>query len=195
MSQMKTAYDPMDLRQALDCLRRGGVILYPTDTVWGLGCDARCSEAIKRIYAIKDRADSKALITLVASPAMLERTVENVPDVAWQLIDVAIEPMTIVYDQGCGVAPELLAPDGSIGVRVCPGGLAGALCRGLRHPIVSTSANRSGTRTPLCFDDISPEILNAVDYVCTTGRDAAPAAKASTVIKLGNNGTVKILRK
>lgn len=195
MTKTENAYDREDLRQALDCLRCGGIILYPTDTVWGLGCDATNSEAVSRIYRIKERNDSKALITLVDSPAMLERTVDTVPEVAWQLIDVAVDPMTIVYDRGTGVASELLAPDGSIGVRVCSRGFAAELCRQLRRPLVSTSANKSGTPTPLSFAEISDEIRQAADYVCTSGRDDAPAAKASTVIKLGNDCTVKILRK
>lgn len=184
-----------DLRGALDILRRGGVILYPTDTVWGLGCDATNSEAVKRIYEIKRRPDSKALITLVGSEAMLERAVAEVPEVAWQLLEVAVDPLTVVYDRGSGVAPELLAPDGSIGVRLVREGFASELCRRLGRPLVSTSANIAGEPTPLSFGEISDEILGAADYVCTTGRQDPPAAKASAVIKLGCDGTVKILRK
>ena len=184
-----------DLRDALEVLRRGGVILYPTDTVWGIGCDAACSEAVERIYSIKQRPDSKALITLVASEAMLERRVAEVPDVAWQLLEVAVDPLTVVYDRGCGVAPELLAPDGSIGIRLVRDCFAAELCRRLGRPLVSTSANIAGAPTPLSYPDIAPEILQAVDYVCLTGRADAPAAKASAVIKLGCDGTVKILRK
>ena len=184
-----------DLRNAMEVLRRGGVILYPTDTVWGIGCDASCSEAVRRIYSIKQRPDSKALITLVASEAMLERSVEEVPEVAWQLIDVAVEPLTVVYDRGCGVAPELLAPDGSIGIRLVKDCLAAELCRRLGRPLVSTSANKAGDSTPMCFGEISADVLDAVDYVCVSGRQAPPSAKASSVIKLGCDGTVKILRK
>ncbi len=181
-----------DLRDALEVLRRGGVILYPTDTVWGIGCDATCPEAVE---SIKQRPDSKALITLVASEAMLERSVAEVPDVAWQLLDVAVDPLTVVYDCGCGVAPELLAPDGSIGIRLVRDCFAAELCRRLGRPLVSTSANIAGEPTPLSYPDIAPEILRAVDYVCLTGRTDAPAAKASAVIKLGCDGAVKILRK
>ena len=132
-----------DLRDALEVLRRGGVILYPTDTVWGIGCDAACSEAVERIYSIKQRPDSKALITLVASEAMLERSVAEVPDVAWQLLEVAVDPLTVVYDRGCGVAPELLAPDGSIGIRLVrdcfAAGWAGLWCR---HRLISRAPPR-----------------------------------------------------
>lgn len=184
-----------DLRDALEVLRRGGVILYPTDTVWGIGCDATCSRAVERIYSIKQRPDSKALITLVASEAMLERSVEEVPEVAWQLLDVAVDPLTVVYDRGRGVAPELLAPDGSIGIRLVRDCFAAELCRRLGRPLVSTSANIAGEPTPLSYPDIAPEILSAADYVCLTGRTDPPAAKASAVIKLGCDGTVKILRK
>lgn len=184
-----------DIRRALESLRRGGVILYPTDTVWGIGCDATDSAAVRRIYDIKRRPDSKALITLVSSEAMLERSVDEVPEVAWQLLDVAVEPLTVVYDRGSGVAPELLAPDGSIGIRLVRACFAAELCRRLGRPLVSTSANIAGEPTPMSFGDISPEILEAVDYVCLTGRTDAPAAKASSVIRLGCDGTVKILRK
>lgn len=191
----QTIAESADMRYALDVLRRGGVILYPTDTVWGIGCDATCDEAVARVYDIKQRPDSKALITLVSSEIMLERSVGQVPEVAWQLLDVAVDPLTVVYDRGRGVAAGLLAPDGSIGIRLVRQGFAAVLCRRLGRPLVSTSANLAGEPTPLSFAAISPRILEAVDYVCLTGRDAAPAPKASAVIKLGCDGTVKILRK
>lgn len=184
-----------DLRQALEVLRRGGVIIYPSDTIWGIGCDATNSEAVRRVYDIKHRADSKALITLVPNVAMLERTVHEVPDAAYQLLDVAVDPMTIVYDRGTGVAPELLAPDGSLGVRVCQPGFAADLTAGLKRPLVSTSANVAGAPSPASFADIDPELLKAVDYVCATGRDAVGSAKPSTVIKVSEGNVIKVLRK
>ena len=193
MSKVPDAYRD-DLRPAVDVLRRGGVILYPTDTVWGLGCDARNSEAVRRIYAIKHRADSKALITLVDSLAMLDRTVEEVPEMAEQLIEAAVDPVTRVYDRGRGVAPELLADDGSIGVRLTRETFSAALCRGLGAPIVSTSANVSGRPTPPDYDHIEPEILSAADYVCTSRREPQPDTRPSSVIKIGSGGLVKILR-
>lgn len=184
-----------DIRNAVEALRRGGVILYPTDTIWGLGCDARNSEAVDRVYKIKQRADSKALITLVGSLPMLDATVEEVPEVAEQLIDVSVEPITIIYDRGTGVAPNLTAEDGSIGVRLTREPFSEALCNAFRGPIVSTSANISGEPAPLDFASIPQAIKNAVDYVCTSRRDEAPATKASSIIKISKGGLFKIIRK
>lgn len=184
-----------DIRNAVEVLRRGGVILYPTDTIWGLGCDARNAEAVDRIYKIKQRADSKALITLVGSLPMLDATVEEVPEVAEQLIDVSIEPITIIYDHGTGVAPNLTAEDGSIGVRLTREPFSEALCNTFRGPIVSTSANISGEPAPLDFASIPQAIKDAVDYVCTSRRDEAPATKASSIIKISKGGLFKIIRK
>lgn len=184
-----------DIETAAAVMRRGGVIVYPTDTVWGLGCDARNPKAVRRIFEIKRRSDSKALITLVDSEAMLERTVEDVPEVASQLIEAAVEPVTVIYDRGCGVAPELLAEDGSIGVRLTREPFSAALCRAMRGPVVSTSANFSGEPTPLDFKSIDPSLLAMADYVCRSRRDEAPVAKASSVIKISAGGLFKILRK
>lgn len=195
MNQVFTPDMAEDIRNATDILRRGGVIIYPTDTVWGIGCDATDSRAVRRIFEIKRRSDSKALITLVDSLAMLERTVEDVPEVAEQLVEVAIEPITVVYDHGRGVAPELLAEDGSIGVRLTREPFSAALCRNLRRPIVSTSANLSGEPTPLDFASIPQDILEAADYVCRSRRNDPPAVKSSSVIKISDGGLFKIIRK
>ncbi|MGN0219414.1 MAG: L-threonylcarbamoyladenylate synthase [Muribaculaceae bacterium] len=184
-----------DIDRAVAVLKSGGVILYPTDTVWGIGCDATNSEAVRRVYQIKRRDDSKALITLVGSVAALERVVDKVPDVGYELLDAAVDPLTIVYDKGLGVAPELLAPDGSIGVRLTAETFSRRLCNTLRRPLVSTSANVSGCPSPVFFKDISPEIIKAVDYVCTSRRDDLTPHRPSCVIRLSENGTFKILRK
>lgn len=185
-----------DIRQAVEVLKRGGIILYPTDTVWGIGCDATNPSAVRRVFDIKRRAEGKALITLVASTEALWRTVDNVPDVALELIDVAIEPVTVVYDKGVGVAPELLASDGSLAVRVTKEPFSARLCRSFRRPLVSTSANISGQPAPVCFADISPEVISAVDYVCLSRRkERRSAAHPSMVIKISDNGVFKILRK
>lgn len=184
-----------DVAAAIKILKAGGVILYPTDTVWGIGCDARDSEAVRRIFAIKRRSDSKALITLVDTTAMLDRTVDEVPEVAEQLIEAAVYPVTIVYDRGRGVAPELLASDGSIGVRLTREPFSAAICRGLGAPVVSTSANVSGEPSPACFAEISPGILSAVDYVCRSRRQEPPGARPSSVIKISAGGLFRILRK
>ena len=184
-----------DVACAVDVMRKGGVILYPTDTVWGIGCDARNADAVKRIYEIKKRVDSKALICLVDSLAMLDATVEFVPEAAEQLIEAAVDPITIVYDHGRGVASELLAPDGSVGVRLTREAFSSSLCRGMRGPVVSTSANISGMPAPLDFITIPEEIIKAVDYVCKSRRNDPPAHKSSTVIKISDSGVFRILRK
>lgn len=184
-----------DIAAAVAVLRRGGVILYPTDTIWGIGCDARNSQAVKRVFEIKHRAEAKALITLVHSLAALDRIVDEVPEVAEQLIEVAVDPITVIYDRGRNVAPELLAEDGSIGVRLTREPFSAGLCAAFGGPIVSTSANISGNESAHCFADIAPEILNAVDYVCTSRREEQAVAKASTVIKISSGGLFKILRK
>ena len=187
-----------DIRQAVEVLRKGGVILYPTDTVWGLGCDATNSEAVKRIFQIKRRADAKALITLVGSIGQLERTVDEVPEVAYQLIEFSDRPMTIVYDAplaSARIAPELLAEDGTIGVRVTAEEFSAGLCRAFRKPLVSTSANISGSPAPEVYTQIDPEILAAVDYVCLSRRNEAPGgARPSSVIRLSAGGLFKIIR-
>lgn len=190
---MATEYTP-DIRAAVDVMRRGGVILYPTDTIWGIGCDARNPHAVRKVYEIKQRDDSKALICLVGSLAMLDATVGEVPDVAEQLIEAAVDPVTIIYDHGPGVAQNLLAPDGSIGVRLTREPFSAALCRAMRGPVVSTSANVSGQPSPLCFAQISPEIIGAVDYVCTSRRNEPPVSGPSSIIRISRGGLFRIIR-
>lgn len=186
-----------DIREAVAILRKGGVILYPTDTVWGLGCDATNSEAVRRIFEIKQRADSKALITLVGSLAQLERTVQGIPEVAYQLIEYSERPLTIVYDgtlASARIAPELLAADGTIGVRVTGETFSAELCKAFGKPLVSTSANISGQSTPACFAEITQEVLDAVDYVCISRRNDTTPTKPSTVMRISEDGLFKILR-
>lgn len=186
-----------DIKAAVDVLRRGGVILYPTDTVWGIGCDACNSEAVKKVYAIKRREDAKALITLVGSLAQLERTVKGIPDVAYQLIEYSEKPITIVYDgvaPGSGIAPELLALDATIGVRVTSEAFSQALCKAFGRPLVSTSANISGEPSPSCFAEIGEEIRDAVDYVCESRRNENSKAVPSTVMRLSEDGSFKVFR-
>lgn len=184
-----------DIKAAIDTLKRGGLILYPTDTVWGIGCDATNADAVARVYALKRRADSKAMIVLVGTEMALERSVRSVPEVAWQLIDCADRPVTIVYDQGAGVAPNLLAEDGSLAVRLTRESFSQRLCERFRRPLVSTSANVSGQPAPQCFAQISKEIIDGVDYVCESRRDEDEAVKPSMVIKISESGEFKILRK
>lgn len=183
-----------DIRQAVEVMNKGGIILYPTDTIWGIGCDATNTEAVKRVYDIKHRNDAKALITLIDSEAKLEAYVTNVPEVAWQLIEVAEKPLTIIYDGARNLAPNLLAEDGSAGIRITREEFSKNLCMRMRRAIVSTSANISGEPSPKCFADISPDIINAVDYVCTSRRNEEKNPPASNIIKLGAGGEVKVIR-
>ena len=183
-----------DIRRALDVLNKGGVILYPTDTIWGIGCDATNEEAVSRVYAIKRRTDAKALITLVDSEAKIQGYVREIPDVAWQLIDCSTRPLTIIYDGARHLAPNLLAEDGSVAIRLTREAFSRELCLRFHRPIVSTSANLSGEPSPATFDDISEDIKLAVDYVCTSRRDDRTPARPSSIIKLAANGEVKIIR-
>lgn len=183
-----------DIKNALKVLRDGGVILYPTDTVWGLGCDATKAEAVRRIYDIKKRADSKSLIVLVNSVTMLSRYVDNPPDIALELAELAEKPLTVVYDRGRGLAQGVTSDDGSVGVRICSDPFCDGLLSAFRKPLVSTSANISGSEAPAVFDEISEEIKAAVDYVCVWRQDDRSRAAASSVIKISANGVIKILR-
>ena len=193
MEKQKPAYSD-DLREALNVLKKGGIILYPTDTIWGIGCDARNSEAVKRIFKLKQRADSKSMLVLVNNEAALERIVGEVPEVAWQLLEVTDKPLTIIYEDAHGVAPELIADDGSLGVRIPKEDFSNELCKRLNAPLVSTSANISGQLPPKNFGEISPVIINGVDYVVGYRRDESQGNTASNIIKLGKGGTFKIIR-
>lgn len=184
-----------DIRNAVETLRRGGVILYPTDTVWGIGCDATNAKAVQRVYDIKRRVDSKALIILLGNRNELYRYVDDVPDVAVELIDVSVRPTTVVYDRGINLAENVTAADGSVAIRISADPFCRQLCRGLRRPLVSTSANISGEPAPAIFKEISPEIINAADYVVTHRRDDASRALPSVIIKISADSTFKIIRK
>lgn len=185
-----------DIRNAVETLRRGGVILYPTDTVWGIGCDATNAEAVARVYDIKKRDDSKAMICLVDSDARLQRYVRNVPEVAWQLLDcVADKPTTVILDGAVNLAPNLLADDGSVALRITAEPFSKELCFRFQKAIVSTSANISGQPTAQNYCDIAPEIITAVDYVCWSRRQEHKPHTPSSVIKLGMGGEVQIIRK
>ena len=183
-----------DINRAIDILRKGGIILYPTDTIWGIGCDATNPDAVQRIYNLKKRADHKAMIVLADSLAMLERHVAEVPEVAYELLEVAVRPTTIIYDRGIDLAPNLLGPDGSVGVRITAEPFSATLCRRLHHPVVSTSANISGSPSPGFFNEISQDIINGVDYVVGFRQNDREPHEASSVIKLSASGVVKILR-
>ncbi len=187
-------YDEADLKEAVRVMKEGGIILYPTDTVWGIGCDARNEEAVKKIYELKHRADSKSMLVLVGSEGMLQRTVKEVPETAWQLIDVAVNPMTIIYDHPVGVADNLLAEDGSLGIRITSEKFSRTLCERMRGPIVSTSANISGKPTPMTFSEISSEVKEGVDYVCKFRQKEKGASKPSNIIKVTRGNVIKVIR-
>ena len=187
-----------DIRQAVETMRKGGVILYPTDTVWGIGCDATNAEAVKRVYAIKQRDDSKALICLVDSDARMQRYFRNVPDVAWQLIDSLAEggkPTTLILDGAINLAENLIAEDGSVGIRITNEPYSKELCYRFQKAIVSTSANISGEPAAQNYCDIDPRIIEAVDYVCWSRRQEHKPHTPSSIIKLKENGEVEIIRK
>ena len=183
-----------DLKKALEVLRQGGVILYPTDTVWGLGCDATNPAAVKRIFEIKQREDAKSMLVLIENQNMLNSYVREVPEVAWQLIEVADKPMTIVYPGAKNLADNLVAPDGSVGIRVTSEIFTEQLIQRFRKPVVSTSANISGKPTPQNFDEIAEEIKSAVDYVVQYRQDEMARVSPSSIIKLGTGGEIQIIR-
>lgn len=184
-----------DIRKAVEVLQKGGVILYPTDTVWGIGCDATNPEAVAKVYEIKRRDDSKALVCLVDSDARLQRYVRNVPDVAWQLIDAVVKPTTLILDEAVNLAPNLIGEDGSVGIRITNEPFSKELCYRFQKAIVSTSANISSEPAAQNYRDISEEILSAVDYVCTSRRQEHKPHQPSTIIKIGATGEINIIRK
>ena len=188
-----------DIRKAVEVMRKGGVILYPTDTVWGIGCDATNAEAVRRVYDIKQRDDSKALICLVDSDARLQRYVRQVPDVAWQLIDSlkdsGAKPTTLILDGAVNLAPNLIADDGSIALRITAEPFSRELCYRFQRALVSTSANISGEPAAQNYCDIDPRIIEQVDYVCWSRRQEHKPHTPSCIIRLRQNGEVSIIRK
>ena len=175
-------------------MHEGGIILYPTDTIWGIGCDATNEDAVRRVYEIKQRADSKAMLALVDSPVKVDFYVNEVPPIAWDLIELTDKPLTIIYSGARNLAPNLVAEDGSIGIRVTREVFSQQLCRQFRKAIVSTSANISGQPAPANFSEISDEIKKAVDYIVSFRQEDTSRPKASGIIKLEKNGVIKIIR-
>ncbi len=183
-----------DIKNACKVLYEGGVILYPTDTVWGIGCDATNEEAVRRVYEIKRREDSKAMLVLVDSPVKVDFYVNDVPEVAWDLIELADKPVTIIYDNARNLAPNLISSDGSVGIRVTSERFSHRLCQQFRKAIVSTSANISGEPGAACFDEISEEVKASVDYIVNYRQDDLNRPKPSSIIKLGKGGVINIIR-
>lgn len=204
---MEMRYDKQDLQKALRVLREGGVILYPTDTVWGIGCDATNPEAVARVYEIKRRVDSKAMLVLLDGAGKLQGYMHRVPETAWMLIEASApsspstsiskspeRPLTIIYPNARNLAPNLLADDGSVGIRITSERFTKALCEQLRRPIVSTSANFSGEPTAKTFSEINPELLQVVDYVCEFRRNDNTQHKPSSIIKIDEAERITIIR-
>ena len=182
-----------EINNCLEVLHSGGIILYPTDTVWGIGCDATREDAVDKIYKLKRRSESKSMLCLVANDAMLERYVESVPDLAYDIIDLSERPVTVIYDNPKGIASNLVSSDNTLAIRVASDTFCRTLIQKFKKPIVSTSANIAGEPTPATFSQIGQPILKGVDYVVNLDIDRA-GTRPSTIIKLSNDGTVKVIR-
>lgn len=183
-----------EIKESVQLLKKGKIILYPTDTIWGIGCDATNSKAVQRIYKIKGRTESKSMIILLESADKIKRYVDNVPEIAYDLIANSASPLTIVYPKAKNLAKNLIAPDGSIAIRIVKGRFGGPVMKALDRPLVSTSANISGQPTAALYHQISNEIRESVDYVVEAFRDRVRAVKPSTIIKLEENGKFNVLR-
>jgi L-threonylcarbamoyladenylate synthase len=184
-----------DITEALAILKNGGVILYPTDTVWGLGCDATSSSAVEKIFQIKSRNESKSLLILVDGEQMAERYVREIPEIAYELTSVSDTPLTIIYPAGKNLAPGICSEDGSVGIRICHDEFCRELITRFRKPIVSTSANLSGKPSPENFSEIEKSVIDSVDFVVKYRRNDLQKHSSSPVIKVELNGTIKIIRK
>jgi L-threonylcarbamoyladenylate synthase len=183
-----------DIEKALEVLRNGGVILYPTDTIWGLGCDATNPEAVQKIYEFKQRSDQKSLLVLLDNAGKIPSYVQEVSDIAWDLIDLSEKPLTIIYSDAKNLAPNLIAEDGSVGIRIPNDNFCQRLIQRFKKPLVSTSANISGESAPQNFNEISTEIIESVDYVVEWRQDDYTKAQASSILKLKSNGEITVIR-
>lgn len=183
-----------EIKKACEVMQAGGIILYPTDTIWGIGCDATDPEAVKRVYDLKKRVDNKAMLVLIDSPAKLNAYMEQVPDIAWDLIEIADRPLTIIYPNARNLAANLLGEDGSVGIRVTNEEFSRKLCERFRKPVVSTSANLSGQPSAATFAEIADEIKQGVDYIVGYRQDDRTKAKPSGILKLSVNGEVVVIR-
>ncbi len=183
-----------EVHKAFEIIKEGGIILYPTDTVWGIGCDATNPEAVAKIYQLKQREETKSMIVLMNGEKMIYNVFKEVPEVAWQIFDLSEKPTTIILDQPRNVATNLIASDNTLGIRLVKEPFCFKLMEKMKKPLVSTSANISGQPTPIAFKDISQEIIKGVDYVVNLHQDKI-AGKPSTIIKLTNDSQVKVIRK
>jgi L-threonylcarbamoyladenylate synthase len=185
----------IDIEKSLEVLNTGGVILYPTDTIWGIGCDATNEKAVERIYQIKQRCDQKSMLVLLDNPNKIPSYINEMPELAWDLIDLSENPLTIIYPGAKNLAPNLIAPDGSIGIRISNDEFNQKLIQRFKKPLVSTSANISGSSSPQHFAEISHEITNAVDYIVEWKQNDFTKSQPSSIIKIGPTGEIKIIRK
>lgn len=183
-----------EIQKCIEVLKAGGLILYPTDTVWGIGCDATNESAVAKVFELKQRQDSKSLIIIVSSDGMLQKYVEEVPDLAWDIIDISNKPTTIIYSNGKNLAKNCLAEDFSIGIRLIKNGFANQLVHHFKKPIISTSANISKSNTPKRFEEINEDVKNGVDFIVNEHFDSGNKS-ASSILKLEINGEIKVLRK
>ncbi len=184
-----------DISNAVEILKKGGIILYPTDTIWGIGCDATNSEAVARIYALKQREETKSMLVLVDNETRILRYVKEVPEITWQLIETNDRPMTIIYPDAINLATNLVSSDKTIGIRVTSDEFCQKLISKLNKPLVSTSANISGQASPALFNEISDEIKNGVDYIVNWRQNDTAKQPASQIIKVGLGGEIEIIRK
>lgn len=184
-----------DIRKAVEVMKNGGIILYPTDTIWGIGCDATSEPAVRKIIEIKKRKEEKSFILLLDHESRINSYVSEVPDQAWQLIEFSEKPLTIIYDGAKNLPPEVISGDGSIAIRVTRDEFCRNLAGALRKPLISTSANISGEKSPSSFGEIDPSIINNVDYVVKWRQSENTGSKPSTIIRLGKGGQIKFIRR
>ena len=184
-----------EIQKAVEVLKAGGIILYPTDTIWGIGCDASNAAAVKKIYEIKKRNEAKSLIALGDSEVRLERTVEEVPFVAWDLIEFSEKPLTIIYDNPIGIAVNAVNKDNSLGIRIVRDKFCKEIVRQLNNPIISTSANISGESQANSYSEICTEIKNSVDHIVNLRQSDQNLNESSMIIKLDASGLINIIRK
>jgi L-threonylcarbamoyladenylate synthase len=183
-----------EIQNAFEVIKNGGIILYPTDTIWGIGCDATNNEAVARIYSLKKRAETKSMICLMNGEKMVYNVFKDIPEVAWQILDLSEKPTTVILDNPRNVAPNLIADDKTLGMRIVKEPFCFKLMERMKKPLVSTSANISGQNTPKNFKEISPEIIKGVDYIVNLHHEKN-MEKPSTIIKISNDCQVKIIRK
>ncbi len=194
LNQVNHFFMQEDLSKAIEVLRNGGTILYPTDTIWGIGCDATNAKAINKIYKIKVRSPQKSLILLAENASMIKEYLENLPEIALEVLDTYKEPLTIIYEKARNLPRNLVPDDGTIAIRVPRDEFCLQLIRLLGKPITSTSANVSGDPSPVSFSKVSSEIKEAVDYICTTNQTVVNSPKPSTIIKINDDGQMNIIR-